>query len=126
MQGHSGDVYSVAFNSIGTSIVSASEDRNVKIWNLDGDCLSTLEGHKNEVLTALFDASGTRVVSGSYDKTIKVWNATSGAVISTLLGHSGGVSSVALLNDSFNLSGSKLVSASFDRTVKVWSSVSET
>ena len=44
LQGHTGEVYSVAFSPDGKSLVSGSNDNTVKVWNLsDGTCTSTLK-----------------------------------------------------------------------------------
>jgi WD40 repeat protein len=49
---------------------------------------------------------------------MKVWDAVSGACVSTLEGHTGGVMSVSVSPD-----GSRIISGSFDKTVKVWTTL---
>ena len=45
--GHSDWVSSVAFSPDGTKVVSGSEDRTVKIWNVEsGDVLHTISGER--------------------------------------------------------------------------------
>jgi WD40 repeat protein len=58
---------------------------------------------------------GQTLASGSEDRTIKLWNAATGAVITTLSGHSRGVSAVA-----FSPDGQTLASGSWDKTIKIW------
>ena len=67
-------------------IVSGSDDKTVKIWNTDGECLKTLEGHSNYVFSVAI-LGPDRIVSGSQDKTVKIWN-TDGECLKTLEGHS--------------------------------------
>jgi WD40 repeat protein len=55
-----------------------------------------------------------RLASGSFDKTIKIWNVNDGSLLSTLIGHSDRVSSLALLADG------NLASGSFDLSINVW------
>ena len=49
------------------------------------------------------------------DNTVKIRDATSGACVSTLIGHSDPVTSVC-----FSPDGSKIVTGSMDKTVKIW------
>ena len=64
---------------------------------------------------ACWNDDGTRIVSGSFDKTLIIWDPVSGEKISTLIGHSRGINSVAWTAD-----GVKIVSGSFDKTVIEW------
>jgi WD40 repeat protein len=116
LEGHSGEVSSVAFSHDSARLASASYDRTVKIWDAhSGACLQTLEGHSNYVSSVAFSHDSARLASASYDGTVKIWDAHSGACLQTLEGHSTYVSSVAFSHDS-----ARLASASYDRTVKIW------
>jgi WD40 repeat protein len=46
-----------------------------------------------------FSPDGRQVVSGSGDETVRLWDAITGALLQTLKGHSGGLSSVAFSPD---------------------------
>jgi WD40 repeat protein len=50
--------------------------------------LSTLEGHSKEVTSVRWSPDGSRIASGSLDNTVRVWDSSTGAVLSTLVGHS--------------------------------------
>jgi hypothetical protein len=68
----------------GRRAVSASNDRTLKIWDLEsGRALVTLQGHADRVRACAVTPDGRRVVSASDDKTIKVWDLESGASILT-------------------------------------------
>jgi WD40 repeat protein len=85
LEGHSGDVNSVAFSHDSTRLASASDDRTVKIWDAgSGECLQTLESHSGWVLTVAFSHDSTRLASASNDCTVKIWNAGSGECLQTL------------------------------------------
>ena len=74
LNGHSGNVRSVAFSPDGTRVVSGSADKTIKIWSATtGEVVQTLDGHSDTVKSVAFSPDGTRVVSGSYDKTVKIW-----------------------------------------------------
>jgi WD40 repeat protein len=57
---------SVAFSPDGKNIASGSEDKPIKLWNLDGKELRTLTGHSNAVLSVAFSPDGKTIASGSY------------------------------------------------------------
>ena len=67
LQGHTGDVYSIAWSPNGKTLASGSGDRTVKLWDVaKGKQLSNLRGH-----------TGT-LASGSDDRTVKFWDAAAG------------------------------------------------
>ncbi len=76
----------------GTWIVSASEDKTLKVWDAaTGSELRTLVGHTDTVTACAVSPDGTWIVSASEDYTLMVWDAGSGARLRTLRGHEGGV-----------------------------------
>jgi WD40 repeat protein len=103
---HSSDVNSVAFSPDGSTIVSGSDDRTIKVWDAGTlarhiphprpkakhpTLAASLElkaekqsahidgerAHSHYVTSVAFSPDGSTIVSGSYDKTIKVWDAGS-------------------------------------------------
>jgi len=72
-------VQSVAFSQDGSRVVSGSDDRTVRIWNVTtGEVEAELKGHTNSVRSVAFSQDGSQVVSGSLDKTVRIWNLTMG------------------------------------------------
>ena len=55
LAGHNDFIWSVAFSSDSSKIVSGSQDKTVKIWNaLSGQLINTLTGHHGSVLSVVF------------------------------------------------------------------------
>jgi WD40 repeat protein len=109
-------VKSVAISPDGQTLVSGSNDKNIKVWRLsNGKLLRTLSGHRESVWSVAISPDGQTLVSGSDDNTIKVWRLRDGKLLRTLSGDQNWVSSVAISPD-----GQTLVSAGLDKTIKVW------
>jgi WD40 repeat protein len=86
---HNNAVLSVCVLSRNQQIVSASADHNIKIWNKNAELICTLTGHTDYVHSVCNSPDDRYIVSGSYDTYIKIWDAESGALIRTLVGHTG-------------------------------------
>ncbi|KAF7376800.1 WD40 repeat-like protein [Mycena sanguinolenta] len=130
MEGHTGQVYSVAFSPNDTCIVSGSADKTVHIWDATtGAELGRMEGHTDLVWSVAFCPDGTRIASGSRDKTVRIWgrndcsndktvciwDVMTGAKLGRMEGHTDWVLSVA-----FSPDGARIVSSSDDKTMRIW------
>ena len=105
---HSSLVMSVAFSPDGSTIVSGSDDKTIKVWaagapsagtpppdNLldtpaphpDAESLNELSKVENAdpdaIMSVQFDPDGKTIVSGGYSGTIKVWDAGVSALTPT-------------------------------------------
>lgn len=114
--GHTDLIRHVAYSPDGKRLVSASLDRSLRLWDLDGagQPARVLEGHTERVVSAQFLPDGQRVVSGSWDRTVRVWDLASGEV-QVLLGHEDEVAAVVVAADA-----SFLASGSADGAVRLW------
>ncbi|BCX08159.1 MAG: hypothetical protein KatS3mg066_2018 [Fischerella sp.] len=117
---HSNTVNSVAISPNGQTLVSASADKTIKIWNLiTGRQIHTLEGHSDTVNSVAISPNGQTLVSASADKTIKIWNLHTGKQVRNLGGwfsvHLDSICSLAITPD-----GQTLISGSRDHTIKLW------
>jgi WD40 repeat protein len=114
-EGHGDDVWDVSFDPSGDRIVSASEDRTLKLWRRNGDLLANFIGHKGKVRDVSFSPLGDLIASASEDRTVRLWQ-PDGTPVTTLKGHRDYVLCVC-----FSPDGQKIVSAGHDRTIKIWS-----
>jgi WD40 repeat protein len=86
LRGHTGEVNAVAVTADGRMAVSASNDRTLKVWDLDsGAELHTLRGHAGGLRSVALTADGRRAVSAAYDYTLKVWDLGSGTLLATIV-----------------------------------------
>jgi WD40 repeat protein len=116
LEGHADWVNAVAVTPDGSRAISGSDDRTLKVWDLEsGRAVQTLEGHARGVNAVAVTPDGSLAISGSYDGTLKVWELESGRAVQTLEGHADWVSAVSVTPD-----GSLAISGSDDGTLKVW------
>lgn len=116
LSGHSSNVTYTTFNPRGNLIVSASDDKTLRIWDFEtGDCIKVLEGHTSEVNHATFSPDGRLIASASNDNTIRVWDAETGACVHIIEGHTD-----AVIWASFTPDGQHIISYSADGTIRKW------
>ena len=79
LSGHIKQVTCVVFSSDGTSLVSGSYDKAIKLWDVQtGGVVKTFFGHTNLVMSVSISADCTTIASGSCDNTIWLWNIQTG------------------------------------------------
>jgi len=118
LAGHRGAVLTAAFSPDGSHVVTVSDDKTARVWDLRGDKPSfvALEGHQSTIWSAAFSPDGTHVVTASSDKTARVWDLRGDKPSFVALeGHQDWVHSAA-----FSPDGTHVVTASRDKTARVW------
>ena len=114
--GHTSSVDAVAITPDGLTAISASNDKTLKIWDIDsGTEVRTLTGQTESVNAVAIAPDGKTAISASDDRTLKIWDIESGTERLTLTGHTSSVTAVAIAPD-----GKTAISASDDRTLKIW------
>ena len=117
MQGHKGSVTALAISPNGQYIVSGSEDRVLRLWNLKGEeqIGSPMQGHRGSVTALAISPNGDYIVSGSDDKTLRLWNFKGEQMGEPFRGHNGSVTALAISPD-----GQYIASGSQDKTLRLW------
>jgi WD40 repeat protein/energy-coupling factor transporter ATP-binding protein EcfA2 len=111
--GHQDIVQSVSFSPDGQAIATSSYDGTIKLWNLHGGTIRTLEGHGDAVMGVCFIPHNTRLVSGSLDGTVKIWQRDGTVIQSQTVGSP--VWSISCSPD-----GSKIAIADKSYNVQLW------
>ncbi len=72
--GHSDSVQALAISPDGKILVSGSDDKTIKVWNLaTGRLRRTLTGHTFWVRSVAISPDGETLASGSFDKNQSRW-----------------------------------------------------
>ncbi|MCL1474345.1 eIF2A-related protein [Argonema antarcticum] len=115
IKGHSNHVVAARFSPDGSTIASASSDKTVKIWTIDGLLLRILK-HCDGVKDVRFSPNGQIIATACNDKTVKLWSIY-GKRLKTFRGHRSWINRV-----SFSPDGQMIASISPpDGVMKLWS-----
>ncbi|XP_071495123.1 WD repeat-containing protein 48-like [Diadema antillarum] len=125
MEHHTDWVNDIVLCCGGRTLISASSDTTVKVWNAHkGFCMSTLRTHKDYVKALAYAKDKEWVASAGLDKQIFLWDvntltaltATNNTVTtSSLNGQKDSIYSLAM-----NQSGSVIISGSTEKVLRVW------
>lgn len=74
LKGHSDEVKHVDFSNNGQRVVTASKDKTIMLWTIEGEFLQVFKGHEGEVHYAAISPNGKIIASASSDSTIRMWS----------------------------------------------------
>lgn len=86
--GHTKKVNFALFSHDGMRLVTVSDDKTAKIWDVaSGSIIADLKGYKDNITSAQFSPAGKLIVTSSDDSNAKIWNAVSGELLFDIKGH---------------------------------------
>ncbi|CAL1695610.1 unnamed protein product [Somion occarium] len=120
--GHSGPVYSVAFDPVGGSAVppkyllSCSADATTRLWSLDTMTnVAVYRGHQNPVWDVQWSPMGVYFATASRDRTARLWSTDRASALRIYAGHLSDVDCVR-----FHPNSLYLATGSSDWTARLW------
>ena len=78
LSGHQGCINSVAFAPDGSKIVTGSDDKTIRIWDVRGIPVGEPIRSETAVIVAVFSPDGWRVASLSRDRMVRQWDVRTG------------------------------------------------
>lgn len=125
MEHHTDWVNDIVLCCGGRTLISASSDTTVKVWNAHkGFCMSTLRTHKDYVKALAYAKDKEQVASAGLDRAIFLWDVNTLTALtasnntvttSSLNGNKDSIYSLAM-----NPPGSVIVSGSTEKVLRVW------
>jgi len=118
--GHSGQVKTMVFSEDGRYLVTGSDDKTVKLWDVgSGSEIRTFTWHfdnneYNYIKSVGISNNGRYIIAGDRKGTVKIWDSISGKEIRSYKKHSSGVQFVR-----FSANGERVISIGISK-LKVW------
>ncbi|XP_065316216.1 uncharacterized protein LOC135925012 isoform X3 [Gordionus sp. m RMFG-2023] len=117
-------LYDLDIDAHGKFIVTACQDRNIRIYDvLDGKLKYICKGSPNEegiLIKTVFDPSSQFVAVSCSDKSVNIIDFKTGEIMANINGHS-----EIVVCFKFSIDGSKIYTATFDGSIYAWKLSSE-
>ncbi len=116
LKGHVSDVRDFAFVDNGAALLSCSEDKTIKLWDLDdGELIKTFYGHTDGVEHISVSPDGRHFATSSFDNTLRLWEMPFNRWLKSFDDHSSDV-----FYASYSPDGKRIVSASKDGEIRIF------
>ncbi|QGM93442.1 TIR domain-containing protein [Methylocystis rosea] len=125
LEGHKGQVRTIAIAPNGAWAASGSVDCTIRMWDLQtGQCRGVLLGHRGQINSVVISKDGSKIFSAANDASIRIWDAATGQSKGSLNWKYGMVLSIAAFEDSDKI----IAAGSFDHKagVKIFDAINKT
>ncbi len=95
-----------AISPRGDRLVTAADDGQGKLWDIQGRLIGLLE-HDNGVWHCAFSRDGRQVITGGHDDLTRIWDSESGLLVSSLQNDCSIISAESLHNGGMVITGSE-------------------
>ncbi|KAF7967335.1 hypothetical protein HWV62_34697 [Athelia sp. TMB] len=114
LEGHTHDVWAVAYSPNGKRIASASADRTIWVRDTEtGEAVGApFRGHTAAIRSIAYSPSGHYIVSGSEGGTVRIWDSETGEPVGSTLEHGNEVACVAYSRD-----GKYIIAGSYNKGI---------
>ena len=104
LPGHDNQVVALGWTKNGSTLISASWDGTIKLWDVDRhNLITTLTGHHAGIHSLSLSPDGARFVTCSPDQTCRIWSARDGRSPRTLLARTGWIQDILWRRDARTL-----------------------
>ena len=122
LAGHTGDIYDLLLLRDGKTLITASADETIRLWNLEaGTLITTLTQHNNVVKSLTTTTDQAVLISTGDDRTLRFWALPDGAPLGQI-DNAHGIPTTAVEVSNNNR---WLASADGDGTIKLWPLVTD-
>ncbi len=122
LQGHTADVWGLAFTPDSRHLLSGGDDGTLRLWEVErGQCIRVLRGYDDCLYDLDWSPDGTQLASAGIDSVVTIWQVEGlggGMPRGRLDGHEWSVYGVAWSPD-----GRRLASSGLDNAIRLWEPV---
>jgi WD40 repeat protein len=108
------NILSISFSPDGNYVLTGSNDKTARLWDLDGNSLQVFRGHAASISAVAVSPDGKTILTGSGDLTARLWDLR-GKCLQIFKGHKNEIRSVTYSPD-----GNNLLTGSSDSTAILW------
>lgn len=120
IKSHSAPVKTVNFSPDGTMLLSGSDDKTLKCFQLsDRKFLWSITGHSNWVNSAQWSPDSRLICSASMDKHVKLWDVTTRNNVADFI-YDEGKADLGVNSVKFHPDGTCVGACSDDKTIQIW------
>lgn len=115
LEGHDGYILGLSFSPDGQTIATASYDKTIRLWSLNGKQEKVLKPLDQPLTSVSISPDGKIIAAASYEGIVSLLNLEGKPLVPSLKGHAGPIWKVA-----FSPNGQTLATAGDDGTLRFW------